>query len=200
MNKYYPVSRVRIKNSVAEILIPDFITQMNERPQVYFEIGSNIGSTANKVKEILPENSKMYLFDFADNKKYIQHLLDDNTFFFGSQSNKIYDSYNWHLMQLHECGIKPEFVFIDGKHTFDTDWLCFFLVDQMLSSNGYIYFDDYEWSLETSPTMSPKKFPNIVNLYSEDQIKSQHIKMLIDNIVSKTYNCIIPHKIYQKVK
>jgi hypothetical protein len=199
MNQYYPIDDVKIKMSVAENLIPNFITTIDQKPKVYFEIGSNIGSTCTKVKKVLPPNSKMYLFDFIDNKKYIEHLIDNNTFFFGSESDKVYDSYNWYLMQLYIDGVRPNFVFIDGKHTFDVDWLCFFLIDQMLTSNGYIYFDDYEWSLENSPAMNPKKFPSILDQYSQDQIKSQHIKILIDNIVSKIYKCIIPHKLYQKI-
>lgn len=103
-------------------------------------------------------------------------------------------------MNLYTQGVSPDFVFVDGKHTFDTDWLCFFLIDKMIQEGSYIYFDDYHWSIKTSPTMNPNQFPQILNQYTEEQIDSKHIKILIDIFVSKTYKNIIPNKLYQKCK
>lgn len=199
-NKTYPVEEVCIENSEALYLIPEFICKLKIKPKIYFEIGSNIGSTSKKVRNILPKDSQVYLFDFEENKKHIQTILDSNTFFFGSDSSKIYDSYNWNLMSLLIQGVEPDFVFIDGKHTFDTDWLCFFLIDKMIKDNGYIYFDDYNWSISISKSMAPKKFPKILNQYTENQINTKHIKILVDNLLDQTYVNIIPNKLYQKCK
>lgn len=198
MDTNYPISRVRVKNSEPERIIENFISKLTTKPKVYFEIGSNIGSTAKKIRNILPKDSKMYLFDFEENKPHIEHMLSNNTYFYGSDSSKMYDSYNWHLMKLFSEGIQPDFVFIDGKHTFDTDWLCFFLIDKMIRNEGYIYFDDYEWSLATSQVLNPKKFPQILNQYTDEQISTKHIKILVDNFVHKTYKSIIVNKLYQK--
>jgi hypothetical protein len=196
MDINYPVSQVKITNPTQEVI--RLITSLENKPKIYFEIGSNIGSTAKKVRSILPSDSIVYLFDFQSNKKYIEDILDKNTLFFGSDENITYDSYNWHLIELYKQQIKPDFVFIDGKHTFDTDWLCFFMIDKMILPNGYIYFDDYNWCLETSPTMSPNKYPRIKTQYSNEQIASKHIGMLIDTFVKPEYKEIIPNKLYQK--
>jgi hypothetical protein len=193
----YPVNSVRIPNSTCALI--DFILSLPKKPDVYFELGCNIGSTAREVSKILPASSHMYLFDFKINQKFIKDLLRDNRLFFGSDHTKYSDSYNWHLMTLYNKGVRPDFVFIDGKHTFDTDWLAFFLIDRMILPNGYIYFDDYNWTIETSPTMNEVKFPQIKDQYTDEQIRSKHIKILIDSVVKKSYKEIIPNKLYQNI-
>jgi Methyltransferase domain len=43
---------------------------------------------------------------------------------------------------LLEEGIKPDFAFVDGMHTFDYAFTDFFFLDKMLKPGGVIIFDD----------------------------------------------------------
>lgn len=49
------------------------------------------------------------------------------------------------LPQLELEGVKLDFAFIDGWHTFDNTLLDFFLVDRLLKPGGIVAIDDTEW-------------------------------------------------------
>ena len=62
------------------------------------------------------------------------------------------DSYVWWLRKRmrdrwQEGHLEPayDFVFIDGRHTWDADALAFSLVDRLLVPGGWILFDDLDW-------------------------------------------------------
>ena len=63
------------------------------------------------------------------------------------------NSYTWFLKKEIEqssnnyiCAPKFDFCFIDGAKNWTIDGFAFFLVDKLLKVNGWILFDDYEWS------------------------------------------------------
>jgi predicted O-methyltransferase YrrM len=49
------------------------------------------------------------------------------------------------LPQLEESGLKVDFAFIDGAHTFDHVLVDFFYIDRMLRVGGVVAFDDVNW-------------------------------------------------------
>lgn len=49
------------------------------------------------------------------------------------------------LPELESRGIKLDFAFVDGSHTFDYVLLDFFYIDRMLRPGGIIAFDDVGW-------------------------------------------------------
>lgn len=49
------------------------------------------------------------------------------------------------LPELIAAGIKIDFAFIDGNHTFDYALLDFFFIDQLLNVGGVVVFDDTGW-------------------------------------------------------
>ncbi|MBQ7253029.1 MAG: class I SAM-dependent methyltransferase [Kiritimatiellae bacterium] len=66
-------------------------------------------------------------------------------------------SYTWELKKVIEaqshgnvCEPKYDFVFMDGAHFWETDACTFFLVMKLLKPGGWILFDDYMWSVDTS--------------------------------------------------
>jgi predicted O-methyltransferase YrrM len=65
-------------------------------------------------------------------------------------------SYTWALMRFLERNPMPrfDFVYIDGAHLWDVDGFAFSLVDQLLEPGGWILFDDLDWCLAGSPSMS----------------------------------------------
>ena len=70
---------------------------------------------------------------------------------------------------------------------------------------AYLEFDDYHWTLGSSPTCSP--YPPVNNLkilerFTKEQIKTPHVKLIVDNLVKPHPNFkeIIRNQIYQKVE
>jgi len=64
-------------------------------------------------------------------------------------------SYNWRLMRFLEADPMPrfDFCYLDGAHSWETDGFAFFLVDRLLKPDGWILFDDLEFTWES---LSPK--------------------------------------------
>ncbi|HAA29907.1 MAG TPA: hypothetical protein DCE56_22160 [Cyanobacteria bacterium UBA8553] len=62
-------------------------------------------------------------------------------------------------------------------------------------------FDDYDWSLEHSPTLNPKVFPRTRKLYTDEQIRQQHVRLILDVLVKRDprYKEVVENKIYQKI-
>lgn len=70
MDINYPVSNVKIKNSEAQRFIPDFISSLEIKPKIYFEIGSNVGSTAKKL-EVFCQKKVKYIYSILNKIKPI---------------------------------------------------------------------------------------------------------------------------------
>jgi len=60
-------------------------------------------------------------------------------------------SYNWRLMRFIEADPAPrfDFCYLDGAHSWETDGLAFFLVDRLLKPDGWILFDDLDFTWES---------------------------------------------------
>ena len=52
------------------------------------------------------------------------------------------------------------FMFLDGAHTWDVDGFAFVLMEKILEPGGLMIFDDLDWSIEGSPTLRNKNFPD----------------------------------------
>ncbi len=46
------------------------------------------------------------------------------------------------LTRMHEQGVRADYVFIDGQHTFDAALVDFFCADRLLNIGGVVLFDD----------------------------------------------------------
>ena len=70
-----------------------------------------------------------------------------------------------------------------------------------ITLNGIIDLDDYNWSLENSPSLNPKNFSPSRVMYSEKQIKEKGVKMIIDGFIknSRNYKEIVKNKAYMKI-
>ncbi|RTL52873.1 MAG: hypothetical protein EKK40_06905 [Bradyrhizobiaceae bacterium] len=174
--------------------------------QRYAEFGVNLGSTALEIARHLGGKGEIYLFDFQYNVDYVDELLRANGFTnvrkFGS-STKLLDSYNWPLSNLIKDNSEPlfDYCFIDGAHVWNIDALTFFLADRLLAVGGLVDFDDYDWSLGTSPTLAPNIFPRTAEFYTDEQIADQQVKRVVDLLVktSPRYEVVIENKIYRKI-
>jgi predicted O-methyltransferase YrrM len=196
----YP-RRVAVSDANAETV--KFISATNCRNIA--EFGIYEGHTSLKFAEFLGGEGELHLFDYQDRVEDVARKLHSvgytNVRTFGS-SYKLMDSYNWTLGKLLEENSEPiyDYVFLDGAHTWAVDALTTFLIDRLLKPGGFIDFDDYDWTLATSPALNPSRFPLTGKMYTDEQIRTKQVKMICDAVVRNDprYREIIPNKIFQK--
>ena len=65
-------------------------------------------------------------------------------------------SYIWRLMKMLDAEAPPTFdlCYIDGAHSWEVDGFAFLLVDRMLRQDGWVVFDDLDWTFGSSPGLS----------------------------------------------
>jgi predicted O-methyltransferase YrrM len=176
------------------------------------ELGILDGSTSLEIARHLKTLSgatSFHLFDFEHNVKTVAAKIRAEIGYTNIVecpcTIQVMDSYNWPLMKMIEDNEKGEifdYVFLDGAHTWAVDALAFLLLDKLLKKGGYIDFDDYDWTLETSVTMAPNLFPKTLEFYSEEQIRVPHIKKVVDLLVRRDprYQQVIAEKLFRKRK
>jgi len=91
-------------------------------------------------------------------------------------------------------------VFIDGAHTWAHDALAFLICDRLLEPGGYMDFDDYTWALATSASMQPEVFPDVRRLYSDEQIATRQVALVVDLLVrpDPRYEELLENKVFRK--
>jgi predicted O-methyltransferase YrrM len=170
----------------------------------YAELGVYEGDTALEIAGELDGRGAVHLFDFADRTRAVAERLraagHDNVVEHPN-SRRLLDSYNWSLMRMLEAsgGFAFDYVFLDGAHTWAHDALAFLLVDRLLEPGGYVDFDDYRWTLRDSPSMNPEAFPEVLALYSDDQIAARQVQLVVDLLVrGRGYEEVVPDRIFRK--
>jgi hypothetical protein len=170
----------------------------------YAELGIYKGDTARNVCERFP-NCTLHLFDYHERVLDAQLKLSEfkNRIYYYGNSQRYNDSYNWNLVQLLKNNQgEPifDYCFFDGAHTFAVDALSFFLCDRLMRIGGYLDFDDYSWSLRGS-SLDPSKVPQIAEQYTEEQIDSKQVALIVDQLIKPDvrYKEIVKDKIFQKI-
>jgi len=170
------------------------------------EIGIYHGATTFQLAEFLNNEGELHLFDFEDRVEQVMSRLRDlgytNAVGHGN-SYKLLDSYNWSLMKMLQEHPEPifDYVFIDGAHTWIHDALAFLLVDRLLKPGGYVDFDDYRWSLASSPSLRPERFPLTADLYTPEQIAARQVGLVVDLLVRRNsqFQEVVSNKIFRKL-
>lgn len=173
--------------------------------RVYGELGVYLGGTAQEIAAHLDGAGEIHLFDYEDRVQPVaEHLrgLGHGNVVAHPNTRKVFDSYNWSLMELLRDGAAGRFdyVFIDGAHTWALDALAFLLVDRLLAPGGYVDFDDYHWTLAHSPSMNPEAFPPTTRLYTREQIEVPQVALVVDVLVrpDDRYEEVVENKIFRK--
>jgi hypothetical protein len=173
--------------------------------KVVAEVGIYQGDTSLELAKALNGSGELHLFDFQDRVDAVEKRIREAGFHniktYGN-SYKLLDSYNWQLAKLIEKSNGPiyDYVYMDGNSTFAIDGLAFCLVDRLLKAGGYVDFDNYDFTLGSSRTFRPERFPLTGKLYTREQIDTKQAKMIIDLLVRKSgrYSEIVPNKIFRK--
>ena len=172
----------------------------------YAEVGVYKGFTALRIAALLRGEGEIHVFDYEDRVAEVRDRIKASGYgnvVAHANSRRLLDSYNWSLMRVlaEHGGPVYDYVFLDGAHTWAHDALAFFLIDRLLVPGGYLDFDDYAWSLGASPSMNPRAFPDVTSLYSDEQIETQQVALIVDLLVRPggRYEEVVPNKIFRKL-
>lgn len=120
-----------------------------KRPSVTLEIGLAYGISGLFICEALNK---------VGGKKHIALDVSQSTIWSGIGIHHLHQAGFGDLVELREQfsqdalpqlvneGVKVDFAFIDGSHTFDQKMIDFFYVDRLLNVGGIIAFDDCDWT------------------------------------------------------
>ncbi len=175
-------------------ILYDWILKM--KPQDCLELGFLYGKTSCVIAAALEETGQGHLTSI-DLESSMDHGGNPNinanlsrvglTSWVTPVFSKI--SYTWELKKTIEqqtesgiCVPKYDFVFLDGAHLWETDACAFFLVMKLLKPGGWILFDDYMWSVETSDWWS--KAPEYQDK-PEDFRKEHQVERIVTLLASQ---------------
>ena len=171
------------------------------------EVGVERGSTADGILRWLNGRGMLHLFDFEDQLVRTGGTLRErgfSNFVTHGNSRCTLDSYNWSLMRLLSDNPEPifDYIYLDGAHPWAHDALAFLRIDLLLQPGGYVDFDDYHWTIDESRTVNPRIKPVMSDLYTEEQIKTPQVKIIVDLLVPRrgTYEEVVANNVFCKRK
>lgn len=170
------------------------------------EIGVDQGATSEAILAWLDGRGVLHLFDFEDCLAKVSERLRAKgltNFVTHGNSRRVLDSYNWSLMKLLQDSPAPlfDYVFLDGAHTWAIDAPAFFLVDLLLRPGAYIDFDDYNWTIDNSPTVNPRVYPRMREMYTDEQMHTRQVASIVELLVRRAgrYEEVVANKIFRKL-
>lgn len=186
------------------------LIQYTNQSPVYYEIGIGVGATTLAVAKLMQNKGKIFIFSYQKDcqnlKKDLNKLGYTNINDSFCSESKTYSGYHFDMACAAIDKKLPNFdlCYLDGGHVFHLDAPTTCVIKEICKIGGYIVFDDYDWSLEKSPTLNPKINPKTQRDYDDNQIKISHIPMIctlfMDN--DKRYKEIETkssrYKIYQR--
>ena len=158
---------------------------------IYYEIGVGVGATTLPVSKLISEsrgNGKIYIFSRAHDVSSL--IIDLNNlgynFITGIGSpNKKYSGYHFEIADAFLKSELPQFdvAYLDGGHVFHLDAPTTCILKELCKPDGYIIFDDYNWSLKNSPTLNPETNPDTRTDYDDKQIHLAHVEMVCKSLM-----------------
>ena len=99
--------------------------------------------------------------------------------------------YNWFLQKMiASCSTKNvctpyyDFCFIDGAKNWTIDGVAFFLADKLLKQDGWIVFDDLQWTYESKLREGKKKTDGVSMVeMGEDELIQPHVELIFQLLV-----------------
>ncbi len=102
-------------------------------------------------------------------------------------TTRLMDSYVWELAKKlreekesgNEQGIY-DLVYLDGAHTLIHDAPACCILKKLVKVGGVMILDDINWSFAKSPTMNPNINPSVLTKYTEEQVETCQVQMVIE--------------------
>lgn len=160
------------------------------------EVGVGVGATSLAILKQLTENDSLYLFSYEDDVNELvsdlKNLNDKKVNIVGiGNTKRTYDSYSWNLAKLvlkmrsENTDGMFDLVYLDGAHTFIHDAPACCCIKELLKVGGYVVFDDMLWSQAKSPTNNPNKFPQIRERFTDEQIETCQVNLVVSLFMEK---------------
>jgi hypothetical protein len=134
---------------------------IGEKSPTIYEIGVGIGATTLPMAQMLDGAGEIYMFSRQKDVASLLEELKQKGFHningdWGSPYN-IYSGYHFELARGFVAGKLPPFhmAYIDGGHVFHLDGSATSILKELCLPGGYMVFDDWNWTLAGSPTLSP---------------------------------------------
>lgn len=167
-------------------LVSKYLKQIKSKinDPIYYEIGIGYGTTVLEAAKILNNSGEIHLFsknsDCIEVQKDMAKFGYNNIYTAFCSPEMIYSGYHFDLAIGVYNKKLPSFdlAFLDGGHVFHLDAPATCLLKELCKLNGYIIFDDYSWSLSSSPSLNPKVRPKTLEEYDLPQINANHIKII----------------------
>ncbi len=107
-------------------------------------------------------------------------------------------SYTWFLKRKieeqtadHACTPMYDFCYIDGPKNWTVDGAAFFMVDKLLKENGYLLFDDMDWTYGSCAEWSARKLEEtgiLVSQMDKDESNQPHVAAIFELLVMQHPN------------
>ena len=96
-------------------------------------------------------------------------------------------SYTWRLMRMLEDNPYPtfDFCYIDGAHSWDADGFAFFLVDRLLVRNGWVLFDDLDWTYRSMEARYGGNVPAWLRRMPEEERNTRQVRKVWELLVKR---------------
>jgi predicted O-methyltransferase YrrM len=170
------------------VVLLNRVLRTNPNPEIA-EIGVAIGATTYALCQALNRAGRIHLFDFGPTLDALAAELREENFdniVLHPNGRKLFESYNWNLAimlrQMRNDGKDGIFdlVYLDGAHVFHHDAPAAVVLKELLRPGGYLLFDDYSWTLASSPTLGPSVNASTAENYSQEQIEIAHIALICE--------------------
>jgi predicted O-methyltransferase YrrM len=86
------------------------------------------------------------------------------------------------------CGEVYDLCVIDGPKNWTIDGAAFFFVDKLLKKNGWIIFDDYDWTYAAASRRRDSTDGITHRTMSKDELETPHIREVFDLLVKQHPN------------
>lgn len=172
-------------NEMVEYL--DDMLSKNPAPLTVAEVGVGYGATSVEIVKRLREEDTFYSF-----QDEVDELFEDLTeqdyckckLMPLGNSHTVYDSFCWNLgKQVIDPNNKDgifDLVYLDGAHSFLFSGLACALLKNLIRDGGVLIFDDLQWTYATSPSMNPKVNPKTLQRFTQEQIETPQVQMVVD--------------------
>lgn len=172
----------------------DFI--LETRPQQCLELGFAHGTSSCYIAAALDEIGSGHLTsvdltaDQVDFDPSLETLLEKTGLGDYVTIQRERNSYTWFLKKAieantHDGNCQPvyDFCFIDGAKNWTIDGMAFFLVDKLLKMDGWILFDDMNWTYAEMGIGRDDVDGVTIRSLSEDERRQPHIERIFSLLV-----------------
>jgi predicted O-methyltransferase YrrM len=171
------------------------------------ELGIAHGKSSCYIAAALEENGngKLTCVDLQSVAKHFipaaEELIHKFQFSVDIEIHRMQSGYNWFLHnqirqntnKQHACTPEYDLIIIDGPKNWIIDSSSFFLSDKLLRSNGWIIWDDYNWTYGNADKSRDTTDGITHRSMSEEELSIPHIKEVFELLV-------IPHPHYGNFK